>query len=149
MSRGFAAVALDHPKNIINIGGVLRAVMNYCAGLIVLGACRVPVRHAADTMKAYCTVPTIRVDDVFKGLPFDTVPVAVDLVEDATPLPEYKHPERAFYIFGAEDQTLGARVLDKCRDTIYVPTNLCMNLAAAVNVVLYDRMVKRGEWSKT
>ena len=58
-------------------------------------------------------------------------------------LPEYQHPERAFYIFGAEDATLGARVLDRCRDRVFVPTVRCMNLAATVNVVLYDRMAKQ------
>jgi len=68
--------------------------------------------------------------------------VAVDLIEGAIPLHEYKHPERAFYIFGQEDGTLGERVLSYCRDVVYIPTSYCMNLAATVNVVLYDRMSK-------
>jgi tRNA(Leu) C34 or U34 (ribose-2'-O)-methylase TrmL len=71
------------------------------------------------------------------------VPVAVDLIEGATSLVEFKHPERAFYIFGAEDQTLGRRVLDWCKNVVYVPTDRCMNLAATVNVVLYDRLAKQ------
>ena len=29
-----------------------------------------------------------------------------------------------------------------CEETIYIPTEGCMNLAATVNVVLYDRMAK-------
>lgn len=32
--------------------------------------------------------------------------------------------------------------MNGCRDIIYVPTNGCMNLAATVNVILYDRMAK-------
>lgn len=52
------------------------------------------------------------------------------------------NPKRAFYVFGAEDNTLGSRVLGWCRDVVSVPTNRCMNLAACVNVVLYDRMAK-------
>ena len=51
---------------------------------------------------------------------------------------------RTFYVFGAEDATLGARTLSWCRDVIYVPTAGCMNLAATANVVLYDRLVKMG-----
>ena len=140
--RGYSCVALDRPKSVVNIGGVLRAVQNYGAALVVLGSCRVPVKHAADTMKAYRHIPVQRVKSVFDAIPYDCVPVAVDLIDGATPLPRYTHPERAFYIFGAEDQTLGKRVLDKCRDVVFVPTNKCMNLAAAVNVVLYDRMAK-------
>lgn len=58
------------------------------------------------------------------------------------PLTKYEHPKRAFYVFGAEDATLGQRTLSWCRDIVYVPTNSCLNLATCVNVVLYDRAVK-------
>ena len=33
-------------------------------------------------------------------------------------------------------------MLSWCRDVVYIPTNGCMNLAACVNVVLYDRLSK-------
>jgi tRNA(Leu) C34 or U34 (ribose-2'-O)-methylase TrmL len=99
-------------------------------------------RIATDTQKAYRHLPVITVDDLHDVVPFDCVPVAVDLISGAKNLIDYQHPERAFYIFGAEDSTLGARVLSWCRDVIYVPTHHCMNLAACVNVVLYDRAAK-------
>ena len=35
-------------------------------------------------------------------------------------------------------------VLAWCRDVVYVPTRYCMNLAATVNVVLYDRASKQA-----
>lgn len=140
--RGYSVIALDHPKNAHNPGGVLRAAQVYTSSLVVLGSDRISVRHRADTMKAYRHIPVQRTEDVFDALPFDCVPVAVDLLDDATPLPEYDHPERAFYVFGAEDQTLGSRITDRCRDVVYVPTNRCMNLAATVNVILYDRLAK-------
>lgn len=142
--RGYAAIGLDNPKNGVNVGGTLRAAGVYGASLVVLGGARPKsIRHCSDTMAAYRHIPTVLVDDVFDALPFDCVPVAVDLLDNAKPLPEYKHPERAFYIFGAEDATLGARITDRCRDVIYIPTNRCMNLAATVNVVLYDRLAKQ------
>jgi tRNA(Leu) C34 or U34 (ribose-2'-O)-methylase TrmL len=59
-------------------------------------------------------------------------------------LTEYQHPERAFYIFGPEDGSLKKNVTAWCKDIIYIPTHGCMNLAATVNVVLYDRMLKAG-----
>ena len=142
--RGYSAVGLDNPKTPANIGSALRACGCYEAALLVLAGPR-PMRLAScrtDTQKAYKHMPTVLVDDVFDAIPYDCVPVAVDLVPEAVSLIDYKHPERAFYIFGAEDATLGARILDRCRDIIYVPTNHCMNLAACVNVVLYDRMLK-------
>ena len=93
-------------------------------------------------MKHVRHIPLMRVDNLHDIVPFDCVTVAVDLIDGAIPLPGYVHPERAFYIFGAEDATLGKKITNWCRDIIFVPTNGCMNLAAAVNVVLYDRMAK-------
>lgn len=69
----------------------------------------------------------------------------IDLLPGAISLVDYVHPERAFYIFGQEDGTLGERIVKRCRDVVYVPTNRCMNLAACVNVVLYDRMAKEAK----
>lgn len=139
--RGFAAIGLDNPKNSINVGSALRAAGVYKAAFVAASGMRYG-SAPTDTMKHYRHLPLLRPADLFDLLPYDCVPVAVDLIEGAIPLHEYKHPERAFYIFGAEDATLGERVLSRCRDTIYVPTTGCMNLAATVNVILYDRMAK-------
>lgn len=139
--RGFSCIALDNPKTPSNIGSALRAAHVYDASLIVLSGRRFK-RSPADTTKAWRHMPVMEVDDVFDAIPYDCVPVAVDLLEGAVPLPSYKHPERAFYIFGAEDQTLGKRITDRCRDRVMIPTKFCMNLAATVNVILYDRFCK-------
>lgn len=133
-----------NPKTPANIGGALRASGCYGAALVVLGGAR-PARLsrlATDTQKAWRHIPHVLVPDVFDAIPYGCVPIAVDLLPGAQPLPSYRHPERAFYIFGAEDATLGSAVTERCRDKVFVPTNHCMNLAAAVNVVLYDRTAK-------
>ena len=144
MMRGYAVIALDNPKSPINVGSAMRAAQCYGASLILIGGPRMQRigKIATDTMKAYRHIPTMMVDDVMEHIPHDCVPVAIDLVEGARSLTTYCHPERAFYVFGAEDATLGKRILDRCRDKVMVPTKGCMNLAAAVNVVLYDRMAK-------
>ena len=84
----------------------------------------------------------LRIDDLQKIIPLGCTPVAVELIDGARALPEYTHPDRAIYIFGPEDGSLDADVRAWCEETIYIPTNGCMNLAATVNVVLYDRMAK-------
>lgn len=144
MSRGYAVIALDNIKSPLNLGSAMRAAQCYEAGLILVGGPRMQRigKIATDTMKAYRHIPVMMVDDVMAHIPHDCVPVAVDLVEGAKDLRAYSHPERAFYVFGAEDATLGKRVLDACRDRVMVPTVGCMNLAASVNVILYDRLAK-------
>lgn len=141
-ARGFSAIAITAPKCDANVGGALRAAACYGADLVVLSGHRYRAQ-ATDTTKAWRHIPVIHnVADVFDAIPFDTVPIAVDLVDGAKDLPSFVHPERAFYIFGPEDGTLGKKVLDRCAFRLMVPTRYCMNLAASVNVILYDRLAK-------
>ena len=141
--RGFSCIGLDNPKSPLNVGSALRAAGIYGSAMVITSGQRY-TRAPTDTMKHYRHLPLVHAVDLHEAIPFDCVPVAVDLVPGAKALHEYKHPERAFYVFGAEDATLGKRTLFWCRDKIYIPTNGCMNLAACVNVVLYDRCVKLG-----
>ena len=139
--RGYACIGLDDVKNSINIGSVLRCAGNYGAIFVAISGQRYK-KACTDTMKQYRHIPLLQVQDLKIVIPYDCTPVAVDLITGARNIIKYIHPERAFYIFGAEDATLGRRILSFCRDVIYVPTNRCMNLAATVHVVLYDRMAK-------
>ncbi len=142
--RGYAAIGLHKPKNKENVGSVLRAAGCYGAASVAMTGQRFK-RAATDTTSAWRHIPLMQVEDLQAIIPFDCVPVAVELIEGAKDLTTYTHPERAFYVFGPEDGTLGKNVLEWCRDVVYIPMNGCSNLAATVNVVLYDRMVKQGK----
>lgn len=145
MNRGFAAVGLFRPKTPENVGGVLRAASAYgCAQVNVQGGRGKWFSHATNTSKAHRHTPAFIVDDLLSYVPHDTQIVCVDLIDGATPLPQFVHPVRALYIFGPEDGTLGKQHTDRAQHVVYVPTRHCMNLAATVNVVLYDRAAK--EW---
>jgi tRNA(Leu) C34 or U34 (ribose-2'-O)-methylase TrmL len=147
-ARGYAAIGLANPKNGLNVGSVLRAAGCYGAAMVAVSGAR-PGRFlgrlATDTQKAYRHMPLITCEDMHSAIPFDCVPVAVELLDGAKSLFEYTHPERAFYVFGPEDGTLGKAITSWCRDVVYIPTSYCMNLAATVNVVLYDRAMKRRQ----
>lgn len=144
--RGFAAIGLVNPKTRENVGSVLRAAGCYGAALVVVSGMRPDHymgRINTDTQKAYRRIPTLRVNDIFEACPYDCVPVAVELLPNARSLIDFHHPERAFYILGPEDGTLGKAITDRCKWTVQVPTTFCMNLAATANVVLYDRLAKQ------
>lgn len=137
----YSAIGLFNPKTPANVGSVLRAANCYGAAMVVISGQRI-VRAATDTPCAYRNLPVLRVADLKTAIPFDCVPVAIELIDGARSLVDYVHPKRAYYVFGPEDGTLGRNVTSWCRDIIYIPTNGCMNLAATVNVVLYDRLAK-------
>lgn len=147
MKRGFSAIGLFRPKDAANVGGVLRAASIYGAAFVALDGPRSSaIRHGTDTTSAFKHKPVFVVDDLIATRPFDCQIVVVDLIPGAVPLPDFIHPERAMYLFGPEDGTLGVAHTSAAQHLVYIPASPCMNLAATVNVVLYDRMMKRGEW---
>jgi len=139
--RGYSCVGLEKPRFEVNIGCVLRAAHCYYSGFVAIsGKSFSPVK--TDTQKAYRHMPIIETNNLIDVLPYDCVPVAVEIRDDAKDLMTYKHPERAFYIFGPEGSSINEEIVSKCRDIIYIPTRFCMNLAATVYIVLYDRLLK-------
>ena len=139
--RGFAAIGLDRPKCKENLGGALRAAGCYGAKLVMVNGQRMG-RYATDTMAAYKHIPCLEVDDLLGNIPYGATPVVIELTDNSRSLVDFVHPEAAFYIFGPEDGSVKKEILSAVARVIKVPTTHCMNLAATVNVVLYDRMAK-------
>lgn len=146
VARGYFGVHLTNPRDPTNVGSALRACGCFGAAFLSYSGKRYR-RHAADTQKAYRHMPLFHTSEEPGALhvPYDCVPVAVELVPGATQLPHFVHPERALYVFGPEDGSISPDLLDICRGgALRIPSLFCLNLAAAVNVVLYDRVAKAG-----
>lgn len=142
-------IGLVNPKTPINVGGIMRASgcygvdgVFYTGRRYELAARSGPLQYNADTKNAGERIPLTGVDSLLASIPADTQLICVDLVVGATPLPDFVHPAKAFYVFGPEDGTIGQDIIDKADAVVYVPTVGCMNLAASVNVLLYDRLAK-------
>jgi len=143
--RGFAAIGLHRPKSKANVGSVIRASMCFEAASIAISGDRIDgswIKSAPNVTAGHRHIPILR-GELRSLAPFGAVPVAVELIDGAEALHDFVHPASAFYIFGPEDGTLGRAILDWCPRKVMVPTRLCMNLAATVNVVLYDRLAKQ------
>jgi tRNA(Leu) C34 or U34 (ribose-2'-O)-methylase TrmL len=70
-------------------------------------------------------------------------PVCCEVADEAESLVDFVHPGRAVYVFGPEDGHVPKGVRHACHRFVTIPSDGCLNLASAVNVVLYDRMAKR------
>lgn len=153
-------IGLTNPKSPTNVGGVMRAAGCYSVDQVVYTGHRYTLaskfigsKNNTDTQKSRDQIPLVAIDDflqlkkqsiesTLEKLPESTKIICVDLVEGAIPLPLFQHPEQALYVFGPEDGTISQSVIDEADDVVYVPTVGCMNLAASVNVLLYDRLAK-------
>ncbi len=101
MTRGYAAIGLCGPKIEENVGGAMRAASCYDARLILMEAPRFTHR-ATNVTQAQRHIPMI-VGCIQEHRPYDCEMVVVELIDGAVPLPAFKHPERALYVFGPED----------------------------------------------
>ncbi|MCZ2721649.1 RNA methyltransferase [Marinomonas sp. 15G1-11] len=149
MKNEFVSIGLTNPKSTSNVGSVMRAAGCYDVDQVLYTGRRYDraAKLTTDTKKARVSIPLINiqllgVDTLVDAVDEDTKIVCVDLIQGATPLPAFEHPEKALYIFGPEDNTIGQEVVDRADFVVFVPTTGCMNLAASVNVLLYDRLAK-------
>lgn len=137
-------IGLCNPKSPSNVGAVMRAAgcygvdaVNYTGERFARAA-----KFQTDTKNRQNEIPLSGVNSLTEGLPADVSIVCVELAEGAIALPEFNHPDKSLYIFGPEDGSIAQSIVDQAYAVVYVPTIGCMNLAATVNVVLYDRLAK-------
>lgn len=129
----------------------MRAAGNYNVDSIVYTGSRYEraTRSNPDTpnlsRKVGQNVTVSQVNNLIDAVDKDTRIICIELVENAIALPQYQHPEKALYIFGPEDGNIEQKIIDQADDVVYIPTTGCMNLAATVNVVLYDRLAKSSK----
>lgn len=146
MKEQFTRIGLINPKSPSNVGAVMRAAGCFQVDAVYYTGERYDraVRFVTDTKDISRDTPLVAAPSVLDGLTTGMKLICVELAEGAIPLPAYRHPDKALYVFGPEDGTLAQALIDKADAVVYVPTVGCLNLAASVNVLLYDRLAKAG-----
>jgi tRNA(Leu) C34 or U34 (ribose-2'-O)-methylase TrmL len=156
-----AAVLLIDPKYPHNVGNALRACALLGASRLFWTGDRVPPPDSwpsgsrlprEERLRCYRRTELVHLDAAdnpreVKGL----TPVCVEISDTAEDLLAFQHPERALYVFGPEDGEVPKTTRMACHRFVRIPNAIPAedpdsrtpyNLAAAVNVVLYDRLVK-------
>lgn len=144
MSSPKVTIGLSNPKSPTNVGAVLRAAGCFQADSILYTGVRYD-RAAAfctDTKNQSKSIPLTGVSCFLESAPENAKIVVIELAENAISLADFQHPENAFYIFGPEDGTVKQKIVNQADSVVYIPTVGCLNLAATVNIVLYDRLAK-------
>lgn len=154
-------MVLVNPKFPHNVGGAVRACSNFDVfqcwwtgdRVEVGGKDGVEIDRVAigrgrsrlpreERMKDYAKVQMFRHPFPLREFVQGT-PVCIELWPGSEPLTTFEHPEDAIYVFGPEDGSVGKGMRVACHRFVHIPSRSCLNLAAAVNVVLYDRRAKR------
>lgn len=148
-TRGFFEIGIINGKSKLNLGTLWRSAnIMGAAGIFTIGK-RYPKRQSSDTMDTPKHIPLREYDefeDFYNSIPRDTKLIGIEFVKSSKSLFEFKHPERATYLLGAEDWGTHLDVLDCCDDIVKIPFDKnCLNVSTAGSIVMYDRIFKMSK----
>lgn len=84
-------------------------------------------------------------DSFQSNIPHGCQIIGVELLDVATPLSDFIHPERAIYLLGAEDHGLSKTAIANCHKLVVLPGEYSLNVSVAGSIVLYDRIAKGNQ----
>lgn len=155
------AIVLHMPKYPHNVGQVVRLASAYGIGQVWYSGDRIRQALGArlpreERMRRYEDVLLVNHPDplgrLCTALP-EARPVAVELRPNSENLVDFIHPDNLpavdrqhgapIYVFGPEDGSLPGPIVKRCHRFVVIPSFECLNLAASVATILYDRMAKQ------
>lgn len=143
MKRGYFGIGIYHPKTTENVGTLWRSAHNFGADFIFTVGARY-YKQPSDTTKAPRHVPLYHYSDMAdlkSHMPLGAELVFVEQSEASVDLKPFHHPETAVYVLGAEDYGVPEEEMRGHR-RVSIDTPLCINVAVAGSIVLYDRTTK-------
>jgi tRNA (guanosine-2'-O-)-methyltransferase len=141
---GFYGIGIYNSKTEMNIGTLWRSAYIFGADFIFVIGKRYN-KQSSDTVKADRHIPFYEYksfSDFNKNRPKGSILVGVEQSERSIDLKEYKHPKQAIYLLGAEDYGLPTKIMKQCQDIISIDTSLCLNVAVAGSIIMFDRKNK-------
>jgi tRNA(Leu) C34 or U34 (ribose-2'-O)-methylase TrmL len=141
--RGYFGIGILAPKFESNMGVLWRAAVNFQADYLFSIGARYHRNNRTDTVKSYKHTPFFEYDDFSEYIsPKNSELVCVEIGPEARNLLDFRHPERASYLLGAEDSGLPSEVLDVGDHIVQIPSKFCMNVSMAGVTIMWDRILK-------
>ncbi len=150
-TRGYFGIGVEGVSKSANVGALLRTAHAFGASFCFTIGAGFDARagRTADTADTPVHVPLWRYPNSGAlALPQGCILVGVELLDEATELPSFRHPLSAAYVLGPERSGLSPEVLAQCRHVVRIPTKFSLNLAVAGALVLYDRMLQHGRFAE-
>lgn len=144
MIRGFFGIGIQNTKTEMNVGTLWRSASIMGASFIFTIGKRYK-KQASDTMASWRHIPLYNYEtfeEFYKAIPYDCQLIGIELDEKSVPVAQFKHPERAVYLLGAEDSGLTKEAIEKCHKLVQLPGDYCMNVAVVGSIIMYDRTTK-------
>ena len=146
--RGYFGIGVEGISKEQNVGTIVRTAHSFGAQFFfaINPELDIPALRVSDTSGAFDHLPYYhykRAEDL--ALPEACTLIGVELVDRAAPLPSFRHPQRAAYVFGPEMGRLSEQTMRQCRHFVKIPMSFCVNVGVAAAIVMYDRMICLGK----
>ena len=142
--RGYFGIGIYNAKTTYNIGSLWRSAQNFGAQFIFTIGKRYK-NQSSDTTKAFRHIPLFNFDtfeEFQKFRPKDCKLIGIEQSDKSRDIRNFVHPERSIYLLGSEDGGLPPKVQNKCQDIVHISTPMCINVAVAGSIIMYDRSIK-------
>lgn len=143
MKKGYFGIGIYETKETTNVGTLWRSAQNFGADFIFTIGARYK-KQRTDTCKTTRNIPLFEYknwEDFEKHLPRESELVFIEQDDESKDLSNYKHPRQAVYILGAEDYGIPKELM-KGKTKIQIESPMCLNVAVAGSIVMYDRNCK-------
>lgn len=145
MKKGYYGIGIYETKAADNVGTLWRSAMNFGADYIFTIGARYK-KQRTDTCKTWKNIPLFEYtdwEDFISHIPKDAELVFIEQTDDSKNLETYGHPKQAVYILGAEDYGVPLNLM-KGHRKVAIDTPMCLNVATAGSIVMYDRNNKQN-----
>jgi tRNA G18 (ribose-2'-O)-methylase SpoU len=147
--ESFFGIGILEPKTTHNIGTLWRSAYILGADFIFIIGGKY-VHQTSDTAKTWSKIPFYKYKNFqqfYETMPYSTQLVGVELSSEATPIKSFKHPPRATYLLGSEDNGLPFEVITKCHKLVQLPGKTSLNVAVSGSILMFDRLQKIDDLS--
>lgn len=147
--RGYFGIGAEGISKPMNFGNLARTAFGFGASFVFTVA---PGRRIeepdSDTPNSQQHMPWYNyscAEDV--RLPDGCRLVGVELCDEAIELPSFRHPTMAAYVLGPENGSISQDLSQRCEFIVKIPTRLCLNVATAGAIIMYDRIQSLGRFA--
>lgn len=150
-SRGYFGIGVEGISKPMNAGSLFRSAHAFGAEFVFAIAPAVDLRavNRSDTSNTAKHLPLYEFESVSAlKLPRGCRLVGVELLDEASDLPSFSHPERAAYVLGPERGSLSPELVARCDFMVRIPTRFCVNVGTAGAILMYDRLISRGRFAR-
>jgi tRNA G18 (ribose-2'-O)-methylase SpoU len=148
--RGYFAIGVEGISKPMNMGNLFRSAHAFGASFVfTIRADARAFNMPSDTSRGAAHLPSFAFSSVPElQLPKGCRLVGVELLDEASELPSFRHPLQAAYVLGPEKGSLSPELVTRCDFVVKIPTRFCVNVGVAGAIVMYDRILALGRFGE-